>query len=85
MSLIYHCFTDSHSSFFYGHPMTLGRVGRRETPLYKVYGCMCHPKGYSLLGFGVKKSIDFAHYGLKSGMVSLEQHIKVFSVSAQNE
>ena len=33
----------------------------------------------------MKKSIDFAHYGLKSGMVSLEQHIKVFSVSAQNE
>ena len=33
----------------------------------------------------MKKGINFAHYGLKPGMVSLEQHIKVFSVSAQNE
>ena len=65
--------------------MTLGRVGRTETPLYKVYRCMCHPKGYSLSGFGLKKGIDFAHYGLKPGMVLLEQHKKVFSVSAQNE
>ena len=46
---------------------------------------MCHPKGYSGLGFGMKKGIDFAHYGLKSCRVSLEQHVKVFFVSAQNE
>ena len=46
---------------------------------------MCRPKGCSLLGFGMKKGIDFAHYGLKSGMVLLEQHIKVFSVTAQTE
>jgi len=31
---------------------------------------MCCPKGYGLWGFfGLKAGIDFAHFGLESGMV----------------
>ena len=30
---------------------------------------MCRPKGYFLRPFGLKRSINFAHFGLESGMV----------------
>ena len=32
------------------------------------YVCMCRPKG-SLRRFGLKTGVDFAHFGLESGMV----------------
>ena len=57
MSLITTDLTDSYASFS-GHPMTLGRVGGGKPPYIRYMG-MYLPKGYSVLGFGMKKRYRF--------------------------
>ena len=42
---------------------------RGVTPLYKPYRCVPTPSVGFLGLFGLKTGIDFAHFGLESGMV----------------
>ena len=55
------------------------------TPLYKLYKCVPHRVGF-LRRLGVKTGIQFAHFGLESGMVlrELRECMTVFIVSIPN-
>ena len=44
-------------------------VGGGGTPLYKLYRCVSPHRVGFLRRFGLKTGINFAHFGLKSGMV----------------
>ena len=41
----------------------------RDTPLYQLYRYVLPQRVWFLSRFGMKTSIDFYHYGLKSGMI----------------
>ena len=64
-----------------------GGDGGGATPLYKPYRCV-PPHRVGFLGlFGLKTGIDFAHFGLESGMVfeGTTECMNIFIVSIPNE
>ena len=49
--------------------LSSGREGEKGTPLNKTYRSVPPQRVRFLCRFGLKTSIDFAHFGLESGMV----------------
>ena len=62
--------------------------GGGGTPLYKPYRYVPPQREGFLCRFGLKTGIDFAHFGLESGMVFEEtpcERVNVFIVSGPSE
>ena len=62
--------TIGHKIFLDTLPQRFDLFPAEGTPLCKIYIFMCRPKGYGFCAVSIwKTSIDFAHFGLESGMV----------------